>query len=133
MTDSSTSTFGRIRGWLRYLRDEIAVLGSLLGDRRTPWHARLFIGLLVAYCLSPIDFIPDFIPVLGYLDELILVPLGVMVARLLVPAALMAEHRAELKATSPWLRSAGMVLVILLWVLVALGVTWLFARWRYGG
>jgi len=127
------TAFARIRSWLRYLRDEIAVLGSLLGDGRTPWYARLFIGLLVAYCLSPIDLIPDFIPVLGYLDELVLVPLGVMFARLLVPAALMAEHRAELRGISPWLRNAGMVIVLLLWVLIAIGIAWTFAVWRYGG
>jgi len=129
---TNATFFGRIRAVLRYLRDEISVLGSLLGDPRTPWYARLFIGLLVAYCLSPIDLIPDFIPILGYLDELVLVPIGVMCARLLVPAALMAEHRAELRAVSPWLRSAGMLVVLLLWVLIAIGIGWLFAFWRYG-
>lgn len=129
---TTITTFGRIRAWLRYLRDEIGVLASLLGDKRTPWHARLFIGLLVAYCLSPIDLIPDFIPILGYLDELVLVPLGVMFARLLVPAALMAEHRADVHSVSPWLRSVGAVIVLLLWALIAVGVWQLFAHWRYG-
>jgi len=130
---TQVTTIARIRGWLRNLRDEIAVLGSLLGDRRTPWYARLFIGLLVAYWLSPIDLIPDFIPLLGYLDELVLLPLGVMFVRLLVPAALMADHRAELRGFSPWLRTAGMVIVLLLWVLTAIGIAWTFSVWRYGG
>src|SRR5262247_3736587 len=64
-------------------------------DRRVPWPAKAVAALTVAYALSPIDLIPDFIPVLGYLDDLVLVPLGLALAIRLVPPPLLAEHRAE--------------------------------------
>ena len=63
-------------------------------DRRTPWYAKLLAGAVVAYALSPIDLIPDFVPVLGYLDDLILLPLGILLAVRLVPKPLMQEYRS---------------------------------------
>ena len=123
---------GRLRAWLTLLRNEVLVLASVVRDPRTPWYARLFIGLVVAYCLSPIDLIPDFIPVLGFLDEALIVPLAVLVARGLVPSALLAEHRAQVMDASPWLRTAGTVLIVGIWLLVALLGWRLFVRWRYG-
>lgn len=74
-------------------------------DPRVPWYAKAM-GLLVAgYALSPIDLIPDFIPVLGYLDDLILVPLGILLAIQLIPAAIMAEHRRSAVAAQARPRS----------------------------
>jgi uncharacterized membrane protein YkvA (DUF1232 family) len=122
----------RLMSWLRTLRNEVLVLASVVGDRRTPWYARAFIGLVVAYCLSPIDLIPDFIPVLGLLDDALVVPIGVLIARWLVPSELLAEHRAHVMDASPWLRTAGTVVILAIWLLVAL-LSWrLFVRWRYG-
>jgi uncharacterized membrane protein YkvA (DUF1232 family) len=64
-------------------------------DPRVPWYAKAFIALLVAYALSPIDLIPDFIHILGYVDELILLPVGVLIALKMIPAELLAEHRED--------------------------------------
>lgn len=61
----------------------------------TPWHAKLFVAAVAAYAFSPIDLIPDFIPILGYVDDLILIPLGIMLAVKLVPPAVLAECRAR--------------------------------------
>ena len=92
-------------------------------DPRVPWPAKAVAALTVAYALSPIDLIPDFIPVLGQLDDLLLVPLGIALAIRLVPAPLLAQHRAEAARRSadgyPKKRS-GAVLVIFLWLLAAL-------------
>jgi uncharacterized membrane protein YkvA (DUF1232 family) len=91
-----------------------------------PWYARLFAGCVVAYAFSPIDLIPDPIPVLGYLDDLILIPLGVAIASRLIPAQVLADCRAGaerfMAAGKPtnWLAAGG---IIVLWLLLAaLGV-----------
>jgi uncharacterized membrane protein YkvA (DUF1232 family) len=98
-------------------------------DPRTPWYAKLLAGLVVAYALSPIDLIPDFVPVLGYLDDLILVPLGITLAIRLIPAPILAEcrERAAEAADRPtsWTAAA---LVVMLWMLVATLVVALTAR-----
>lgn len=90
-------------------------------DSRTPLAARLLALLVAAYALSPIDLIPDFIPVLGWLDDLLLVPAGVWLVRRLIPDALYAEHLAEAQAAAERPRSrlgAAFILVI-----------WAFALW----
>lgn len=91
-------------------------------DPRVPWHAKALAALTVAYALSPIDLIPDFIAVLGYLDDLLLVPLGLALAIRLVPPSVLAEHRAEAARRfahgGPRSR-VGAVLVVLVWALAA--------------
>ena len=79
----------------RELKRDTLALYLACRDRRVPWYAKALAGLVVAYALSPIDLIPDFIPVIGYLDDLLLVPAGILVARRLIPETLLAEHRAE--------------------------------------
>ena len=76
--------FEKIKDWARNLKRHIS---SLLGwkDARVPWYAKLFTACVVAYAFSPIDLIPDFIPILGYLDDVILVPLGIMIALKMIP------------------------------------------------
>ena len=89
-------------------------------DPRTPWYGRAF-GLLVAAYLSPIDFIPDFIPVLGLLDDAILVPAGIWLFVKMVPPQVFAEHRASAAAAADRPRSIwGAGLVVILWILAAL-------------
>jgi uncharacterized membrane protein YkvA (DUF1232 family) len=88
-------------------------------DPRTPWYAKAWAGLVVAYALSPIDLIPDFIPVLGILDDLLLVPLGIALALRMIPAEVMTEARqAASRAPGPGspLDRLGMALVILVWL-----------------
>jgi len=91
-------------------------------DPRTPWYAKGFAALVVAYALSPIDLIPDFIPVLGYLDDLILIPAGIWLAIRLIPDEVMQESRNLARTLAERPRSrAGIVLVVLLWlVMIAL-------------
>ena len=82
------------RAWARRIKTDVVALYIAGRDPRTPWHAKTVAIAVAAYALSPIDLIPDFIPVLGYLDDLIIVPLGILLAVRLIPAALMAEFRA---------------------------------------
>ena len=89
----------RLKDWARIIKQDVHALCLASRDPRVPWYAKAM-GLLVAgYALSPIDLIPDFIPVLGYLDDLILVPLGILLAIQLIPPAVMAEHRRSAAAT----------------------------------
>jgi uncharacterized membrane protein YkvA (DUF1232 family) len=96
-------------------------------DPRVPWYARAFIALLVAYAFSPIDLIPDFIPVLGYLDDLVIIPLGVTLALKMVPAVVMAESRAKaqahLAADNTPFRWMG-ALIIAIWVVLLALLGW---------
>lgn len=105
------------------LRTEANALYLACRDRRVAWHVRILVALVVAYALSPIDLIPDFVPVLGYLDDLILVPLGLALAIRLVPGEILDEHRAAAKASlsvrrrRSWL---GAILIVALWLLAAI-------------
>ncbi len=100
------------------------------GDPRVPWYAKIVAACVAAYALSPIDLIPDFIPVLGYLDDLILVPLGIALAIRLIPPALLAEHRARAteEAKRPVSRLGAAVIIIIWLALAFLILFWLFKR-----
>ncbi len=100
----------------RRLKTEVYALYLAYKDPRVPWYARLFAAGVVAYAVSPIDLIPDFIPVIGYLDDLILVPLGIVLALKMIPPEVMAECRerakealreANQRAGSRWALSLG--------------------------
>lgn len=96
----------------------------------TPWYAKLFVAGVVAYAFSPIDLIPDFVPVLGYLDDLILIPLGIVVAIKLVPPDVLAECRARTREAAPNgkpVSRVAAVVIIGIWVLLAA----LCALWAY--
>jgi uncharacterized membrane protein YkvA (DUF1232 family) len=88
----------RLRRWARVIKRDVLALYLATRDPRVPWYAKAMAACVAAYALSPIDLIPDFIPVLGYLDDLILLPLGILLAVRLVPPATMAELRAEADA-----------------------------------
>jgi len=113
----------RLRQWARRLKRDTYALYLAARDPRTPWYAKAFAAAIVAYALSPIDLIPDFIPVLGYLDDLVIVPLGLVIAVKLVPAPVMAEcrDRAQELAERPTSR-AGLVLIVTIWIALVLGV-----------
>lgn len=113
------------------LRVQVHAAWLAARDPRTPWPARLFGLLLTAYALSPIDLIPDFIPVLGLVDDVVLIPLGMWLFVRMVPAevfadCLMRAERAAEKPRSLW----GALIVIGIWILIALLVAWLVA-WPY--
>ena len=121
----------RWRQRARRLKTEVHALYLAYRDPRVPWYARAVAACVVAYAFSPIDLIPDPIPVLGYLDDLVLLPLGVVLALKLIPAPVMAECRQRAQEAARegrptnWL-AAG--LIVLVWLaLAALGV-WLLAR-----
>ena len=100
-------------------------------DSRTPWYSKVWAALVVAYAFSPIDLIPDFIPVLGYLDDLLIVPLGVFLAIKLIPEDVMATSRkkAQENHEKPINWWSG-VLIILLWVILAgIGIMWFVRRY----
>jgi uncharacterized membrane protein YkvA (DUF1232 family) len=100
-------------------------------DPRTPWHARLFGFLVAAYALSPIDLIPDFIPVLGLADELVILPAGLWLFTRMVPRELFAEHRAAAAEAAERPSSvAGILLILALWALAAIAGLSLL-RWHY--
>ncbi len=101
-------------------------------DPRTPFLARCFGWLVAAYALSPIDLIPDFVPIIGLLDDAIILPLGLWLFRLMVPNALFEEYRARAEAAShrPTSR-AGMVIILLVWALLLALVAAYVWGWRY--
>lgn len=104
------------------LKLEMYALYLAYRDPRTPWHAKLLLMLLLGYAFSPIDLIPDFIPILGYLDDLILLPLGIALALRMVPRDVMAEcrERAQQAASAgrPTSRIAAAI-IIAIWVVLA--------------
>src|SRR2546425_12979158 len=116
-----------LQNWKRRaqeLRTEVHALYLAYRDSRVPWHARLVAAGVVAYYFSPIDLIPDPIPVLGYVDDLLLLPLGVALAIRLIPAQVMIECRAQARARDrpPGSWVAAAVIVALWLVLAALSV-----------
>ena len=110
----------RLRGWARGIKRDVHALYLSARDPRVPWYAKAVAIAVAAYALSPIDLIPDFIPVLGYLDDLILVPLGILLAVRLIPPAVFAEHRMT-ATTTPLQASRGAAAVIIaIWIGLAL-------------
>lgn len=117
----------RLRDWARRLKREVGALWLAARDPRTPPLAKFVALATAAYALSPIDLIPDFVPVLGLLDDLILVPTGIWLARRLIPPALLDEFREAAQARDfPVCRTAAGV-VIALWVLCAAAILWAVA------
>ncbi|TYZ14572.1 DUF1232 domain-containing protein [Hymenobacter lutimineralis] len=113
-----------LRNRARALKSELVALYYAARDPRTPWYARLVMLVTLAYAASPIDLIPDFIPVLGYLDDLVLVPAGIALSIRLVPAEVLREARQR-AATTPVSKRANWVvgtLILLLWLLALLGL-----------
>src|SRR3990172_10843934 len=101
----------------RLLKTETYALYLAYKDPRVPWYARVFAACVVGYALSPIDLIPDFIPVIGYLDDLLIVPLGIVLARRMIPQPVMAECRERAQVAmsegrpTNWLAAAVIIAV----------------------
>jgi len=116
-----TRLLDQLRDRARLLKRDTLALYLAARDPRTPWYAKLVAAAVVAYALSPLDLIPDFIPVLGYLDDLIIVPLGIAVVLRLVPAEVLADcrARAEVRTHGPVSR-VGAIIVIAIWLVAAI-------------
>lgn len=123
----------RLTEWARGAKRDVHALYLASRDPRVPWYVKALAVAVAAYALSPIDLIPDFIPVIGYLDDAILVPLGILLVVRLIPPAIMAEHRAAAAAAQerPTSRAAAIVIVGV-WVGAAAICGWLGYR-CFGG
>lgn len=113
----------RLDGWrqrARLIKRDTLALYLACRHPRTPWYAKLCAALVAAYALSPIDLIPDVVPILGYLDDVILVPLGIVVAVRLIPGPVLAECReqAEVMVDRPTNRAAASIIVVV-WIVAA--------------
>lgn len=128
----------RLRQWARTLKREVLTLWFAYRHPRTPWTARLVAAIVAGYALSPIDLIPDFIPVVGYLDDLLLVPLGIWFALRLLPADVTTECR---RTAEEWIArndaaprnyvAAGVIAVAWIAATAALGL-WAWQRFHPG-
>ena len=120
----------RIKTWAASLKRDVHAIYLASRDPRVPWYAKALAIAVAGYALSPIDLIPDFIPVIGYLDELILLPLGIWVVVALIPDEVMVEYRAKADEAGQRPTSrAGMAAIILLWIAGALMLGWAGYAW----
>lgn len=124
---------GKLRGWARTIRRDVHAIYLAARDPRTPWYAKALALCVAGYALSPIDLIPDFIPVLGYLDDVIIVPLGILAVMKTIPADVMEEHRAAaaLAGQRPVSRIAAGVIACI-WAASAALTAWLGYRYFAG-
>jgi len=119
----------RLKKWAHSVKRDILALYLAARDPRVPWYAKALAALVAAYALSPIDPIPDFIPVLGYLDELIVLPLGIAAVVRMIPADVMADLRlqAERRMLTRPRSMVGAMLVVLLWLAAAAFFFWIIS------
>jgi len=123
------TTQRRLRDWARLIKRDVHALYLARRDPRVPWYAKALAALVAGYALSPIDLIPDFIPVLGYLDDVILVPLGIAVVIKLIPPEVMAEHREIAAAAQERPISRGAAIAVIgAWIVAAAVCVWLLAH-----
>ena len=115
-----------LKDWARSVKCDAHAVYLAARDPRTPWYAKALALCVAGYALSPIDVIPDFIPVLGYLDDIVIVPFGILAVVHMIPVEVMAEHRAAatLGAERPMSRTATVVIVCLWAASIAL-TAWL--------
>jgi len=120
---------GRLRQRTRAIKRDAVAVWIAARDARVPWYAKALAALTAAYALSPIDLIPDFIPVLGYVDDVVIVPAGLLLTMRLIPSGLMDEFRAEAaaRAERPTSRTAA-AFIIALWIASLLLVGWWLRR-----
>ena len=111
--------FEKLKSRARALKNEAYAIYLAAKDPRTPWYAKAIVFFVVAHTFSPIDLIPDFIPILGYLDDLIITPLGIALAVRLIPTHVLEEARAT-AATQGFDRRVGIIgagIIIIIWIL----------------
>ena len=123
--------FEKAKSWAHRLKLDVVAIYIAGRDPRTPWYAKAIALAVAAYAFSPVDLIPDFIPVLGYLDDLIIIPLGIMLVVKLIPEELMADCRAKARdrgrPRANWVVGA---LIIATWLIAVVWLTIVFAQWR---
>jgi uncharacterized membrane protein YkvA (DUF1232 family) len=124
---------GKLKDWARSIKRDAQAIYLAARDPRTPWYAKVLAVCVAGYALSPIDLIPDFIPVLGYLDDVVIVPLGVLAVVKLIPPEVMADSRsaAAAPAAIPPSRAAAAMIAFVWAVSIAL-TAWLAYRYLTG-
>jgi len=128
---ASKGLMSRLKTWARALRRDAHAIFLGSRDPRVPWAVKLLALAVAGYALSPIDLIPDFIPVLGYLDDLIIVPLGIWLVIALIPEDVMAEYRAVASAAQRPVSKAAAIVIVALWISGAAMLGWIaFVHWR---
>jgi uncharacterized membrane protein YkvA (DUF1232 family) len=128
---SDDTLFGKLKSAARKLKQNVYVLYLAGRDPRIPWYVKLFALSVAAYAFSPIDLIPDFIPVIGYLDDLILVPLGIYLALKMIPPALLDQYRSRAEEMRRQGKPKNWIigsLFILTWIVCAVWVGWIVYR-----
>lgn len=118
----------RLSDWARTLKRDVVALWIASRSPRTPFAAKVLATLVAAYALSPIDLIPDFIPILGYLDDIVIVPLGIALAIRMIPADLMAEFQAEALSTPKPSNRFAAIFIVGLWCAGAVVLVLWFKR-----
>lgn len=119
----------RLKQWAWAIKRDVHAIYLAARDPRVPWGPKVLAICVAAYALSPIDLIPDFIPVLGYLDDLVILPLGILLVVRMIPAEIMAEHRAKAEAAREKpISRAGAIAIIVIWVLIIAVTGWLVTR-----
>jgi len=116
---------GTLRDWARALKRDVHAIYLAGRDPRVPWYAKALALCVAGYALSPIDLIPDFVPVLGYLDDVVIVPAGILAVVKLIPPEIMTEHRAAAAraAEQPASRAAA-VAVVCIWIVAIALAGW---------
>lgn len=116
-----------MKRWAKAIKRDVVALWLAARDPRTPLAAKFVAGAVAAYGLSPIDLIPDFVPILGYLDDLVIVPAGILLAVRLIPPDLMAEFRAEVATREGRpISYAGAAFIAMVWLVSAAPLFWMF-------
>ncbi len=125
-----TGLLADLKSRARALKNETYALYLAARDPRTPWYARALIVLVVGYALSPIDLIPDFVPVLGYLDDLLIVPAGIALALKLIPREVMEQARRQAGEALLDQRTGrlGAVIIVIIWILAIILCALLISR-----
>ena len=123
---SNNNALERLKIWARGIKRDVIALWLAARDPRVPWYAKAVSAAVAAYALSPIDLIPDFVPILGYLDDLLIVPLGIWAAVKLIPEPIMADLRAKaLEQRKPG-SLAGLIAIVLIWLAAIALTLWFF-------
>jgi uncharacterized membrane protein YkvA (DUF1232 family) len=125
MDEGKMPALQRAKQWARRIKRDVLALWLAARDPRVPRLAKVVAAMVAAYALSPIDLIPDFVPALGYLDDLLIVPLGILLAIRLIPPVVMADLRRQAEGGGRPVSRAGAVAIVLLWIAAALLAAWL--------
>jgi len=117
----------RLKSWAEHLEKEVVALYFAYRDARTPWYARYFCGFIVVMTISPIDLIPDFIPIFGYLDDALFLPLGIWLALKMIPAEVMDDSRQKAMDLQPSQlvdKRKSILLIVSIWITFLVILCW---------